>query len=456
MWLERYLNRPILENVGFDEPEEFIYDLTYACGTQPVAPGCAIPLMSMNSGERWLLPSGMHTLCVGTTGSGKTRRLLAPAILNAIQTGCDSMLVLDIKGELRAMTESVAKKSGYRVYAVDLKDMSRSCRFNPLQLANVAYERGDYDAAMQELTKVASVLFPPPPPGSKTDYFWSRSASGTFVAMGMFAFLLKGSHVCIPDISILANEIQTDDDAYLHKVTDRMKKKYGSDCAALRQLKVVTDSGTVQRGNLLANFHTTLGEYLLDPTMEDLLAGHDIDFDDIESQPTVIYFCMNDASSSAYGLAKMIVSQLYTVLCQTADRRPTRRLNRSWHFFLDEVANGAPIADFEKMLSVARSRSINIHIVLQSLTQLEAIYGEASAETIRSQFSVTCVMHTTSSQSWKLVSSQCGVNRLGQPLVEPYMLARLNVGQCLVLRKGHRPFMTHLEDVSQHPCYAGE
>ena len=49
---------------------------------------------------------------------------------------------------------------------------------------------------------------------------------------------------------------------------------------------------------------------------------------------------------------------------------------------MDDFAASAKIPDFDKIISVIRSRDISVSIILQSMTQLEAMYSHAEANTI--------------------------------------------------------------------------
>ena len=51
-------------------------------------------------------------------------------------------------------------------------------------------------------------------------------------------------------------------------------------------------------------------------------------------------------------------------------------------FVLDDFAANVYIENFDKLVSVIRSRNISVSIILQSLTQLQSMYSKEQADTI--------------------------------------------------------------------------
>lgn len=64
-----------------------------------------------------------------------------------------------------------------------------------------------------------------------------------------------------------------------------------------------------------------------------------------------------------------------------ADKQPDNRLQIPVRLYLDDFAN-LLVPDMDKTISVIRSREISVSIVLQSITQLEGLYGHAKSMTI--------------------------------------------------------------------------
>ena len=74
----------------------------------------------------------------------------------------------------------------------------------------------------------------------------------------------------------------------------------------------------------------------------------------------------------------MLQSQLINLLCDRADDKYGGRLPVHVRLILDEFANIGQIPNFDKLIATIRSREISASIILQSQSQLKAIYKDAA------------------------------------------------------------------------------
>ena len=74
----------------------------------------------------------------------------------------------------------------------------------------------------------------------------------------------------------------------------------------------------------------------------------------------------------------MVQSQLINLLCDRADDKYGGRLPVHVRMILDEFANIGQIPNFDKLIATIRSREISASIILQSQSQLKAIYKDAA------------------------------------------------------------------------------
>ena len=82
------------------------------------------------------LTNSIHTMIIGTTGSGKTQLYINPSIRIFSQLGCKPcMVVTDPKGELYNEHSIQLKEAGYRVQVLDLRAPYASTRWNPMDNA---------------------------------------------------------------------------------------------------------------------------------------------------------------------------------------------------------------------------------------------------------------------------------------------------------------------------------
>ena len=106
-----------------------------------------------------------NVLVIGTSGSGKTRSIVSPNILEA--TG--SYVISDPKGQLYRKYADFLKLKGYEVRTLNLVDMANSDHYNPFE----------YIRSEQDIIKVAHILNFMDGGGQsrvKGDIFWDQAS----------------------------------------------------------------------------------------------------------------------------------------------------------------------------------------------------------------------------------------------------------------------------------------
>lgn len=128
-------------------------------------------------GGRLLVFGGSeHVMLHAPTRSGKGVGVVIPNLL----TWPDSVVVLDVKRENWDATAGFRAAHGQEVLLFDpLDPEGRTARFNPLG----HIDRTDPIAVLDELQKLAVMLFPPPQHG---DPFWAEAARTGLIGVGAF------------------------------------------------------------------------------------------------------------------------------------------------------------------------------------------------------------------------------------------------------------------------------
>jgi type IV secretion system protein VirD4 len=117
-----------------------------------------------------------HVMLYAPTRTGKGVGVVIPNLL----TWPDSVVVLDVKRENWDASAGFRAAHGQAVILFDPFDAEgRTARFNPLG----HIDRTDPIALLDELQKLAAMLFPAPP---NTDQFWAESARTGFIGVGAY------------------------------------------------------------------------------------------------------------------------------------------------------------------------------------------------------------------------------------------------------------------------------
>ena len=105
------------------------------------------------SGEKEIikyLTKEVHTIIFGTTGIGKSRRLLLTSVWLDICAGVNICLT-DIKGDIYAYTTEFARKKGYRQIVYDLRDPEKGMHYNYMEEIVRCLEKGDISEATEDM-----------------------------------------------------------------------------------------------------------------------------------------------------------------------------------------------------------------------------------------------------------------------------------------------------------------
>ena len=264
-------------------------------------------------------------------GAGKTRFFVKP---NIMQCNC-SFVVLDPKGEILRDTGFLLEKEGYKVKVLDLVSPKLSHCYNPFK-----YIKDDND--VQRL--VSNLFKSTTPKGSNpSDPFWDIAAQ---MLLSALIFYLKyeapeeEQNFSMVSEMLRAGKPKEDNEEYespLDILFKRLEQKNPNHIA----VKYYKDyhSGA---GRTLKSIQVTLASRLEKFNLDSL------------------------------------VSILYTQIFQNAFYRADKKFKGSLpipvHFLMDEFANVALPDDFDKILSVMRSRNIFVSIILQNLSQLKALF----------------------------------------------------------------------------------
>ena len=134
-------------------------------------------------------------------------------------------------------------------------------------------------------------------------------------------------------------------------------------------------------GSILGILAQKISNFSFSGARELFTNSNQIDFASISQEPTAVFLHVSDSDYSLANLTSLFYTQALQALIAEADKQPDNRLQIPVRLYLDDFAN-LLVPDMDKTISVIRSREISVSIVLQSITQLEGLYGHAKSMTI--------------------------------------------------------------------------
>ena len=308
----------------------------------------------------------LNTMVVGGSGAGKTRFYAKPNLCQANT----SFVVLDPKGELARDTGYLLEQKGYEVRVLDLLNMERSHCYNPF-----VYLRDDND--VQRL--VTNLFKSTTPKGSQSnDPFWDTAAS-----MLLLALVFYLHHEAPPDEQnfpmvmemLRAGEVREDDDTYqspLDELFERLEMR-SPDHIAVKYYKDYHSGSAKTLKSIQITLAARLEKFNLE-SLAALTATDELDLPSLGEKKVALFALIPDNDTSFNFLVSILYTQLFQQLFYLADHKHGGRLPVHVHFLMDEFANVSLPDDFDKILSVMRSREVSVSIILQNLAQIKALF----------------------------------------------------------------------------------
>lgn len=315
-----------------------------------------------------------NDIIIGPSGAGKTWGYVLPNIMQCNE----SMIVSDPKGVLRRKVSGVLKKQGYRIVDIDFTScMTSPYGYNPLDYIRYDAERDCYNE--QDIMSVAAALVPIE---CTHEPFWDMA--GRMYLESMIGFVLE----CLPIKEHTLDSVV--------KMMSQLNNK-SRDFLFLELSELKPDSFGAIRYNLYKNMtqasrtHSCIMGMLAEKLSPLAFDGaralfHNmkrIQLEELGKRKTAVFLTISDTDRSMDRLANVFYTQAFHVLCESADRDyKEQKLPVPVRLILDDFASNVYIEDFDKVTSMIRSRGIYTSVILQSLSQLESMYGEARAQTI--------------------------------------------------------------------------
>ena len=188
-------------------------------------------------------------------------------------------------------------------------------------------------------------------------------------------------------------------------------------------------------------------------------------------EKTALFVIISDTDDTFNFIVSIMYTQLFNLLCDRADDVYNGRLPVHVRCLLDEFANIGQIPKFEKLIATIRSREISASIILQSKSQLKAIYKD-NADTIEGNCDTTLFLggkeKTTLKELAEVLgketidlyntsdtrgtSQSYGLNyqKTGKELMSQDEIAVMDGGKCIMQLRGVRPFFSNKFDITKH------
>ncbi len=407
-----------------------------------------------------------NVLIIGGSGSGKTRFYVKPNLMQLHS----SYVITDPKGTLISQTGRMFLKAGYKIKVLNTINFKKSMHYNPFAYIHSEKDIQTFVHTLIENTKGEGK--------QSSDDFWTKAEELLYQAYIGYIY-----YECVEEeqnfITLLdmieASETREDDENYENAIDLIFKEleEIEPEHFAVRLYKKYKLAAGKTAKSILISCAARLAPFDISELRE-LTRYDEMEIDKVGEKKTVMYLIMSDTNKTFNFILALLQSQMFNIFCEGADDKHGGELPVPVRFILDEFANIGQIPNFEVLISTIRSRGVSASIILQSKSQLKALYKD-HADTIINNCDSKVFLGSSESTSLKELSEQLGketidmfnttdtkgmsptygvtYQKTGKELMSPDEIAVMNRGECIFQLTGVRPFKSKKYDITKHPRY---
>ena len=407
-----------------------------------------------------------NIVVIGGSGSGKTRFFVKPNLMQMHS----SYVVTDPKGTVLVECGKMLLKNGYKVKVLNTINFKKSMHYNPF-----AYIRSEKDI----LKLVNTIILNTKGEGQQSgEDFWVKAEKLYYTALIGYIW-----YECVEEEQnfttlldmINASEAREDDEEFKNPVDlmfDELEEREPDHFAVKQYKKYKLAAGKTAK-SILISCGARLAPFDI-KELRDLTSYDELELDMLGDEKTALFVIISDTDDTFNFIVSIMYTQLFNLLCDRADDVYNGRLPIHVRCLLDEFANIGQIPKFEKLIATIRSREISASIILQSKSQLKAIYKD-NADTIEGNCDTTLFLggkeKTTLKELAEVLgketidlyntsdtrgtSQSYGLNyqKTGKELMSQDEIAVMDGGKCIMQLRGVRPFFSNKFDITKHKQY---
>ena len=406
-----------------------------------------------------------NVLVVGGSGSGKTRFFIKPNLMQLHS----SYVVTDPKGSIVVECGKLLQRNQYKIKILNTINFKKSHHYNPF-----AYLHSEKDILKLVTTLIANTQGD----GKSGDDFWRKAETLLYTALIGYIYYeapVEEQNFATLIEMINTMEVREDDEDFKNPVDlmfEELAKREPHHFAVRQYAKYRLAAGKTAK-SILISCGARLAPFDIQELRE-ITSYDELELDTLGDRKTALFIIISDTDDTFNFLASMVYTQLFNLLCDKADDVYGGRLPVHVRCLLDEFANIGQIPKFEKLIATIRSREISASIILQSQSQLKAIYKD-NADTIVGNCDTTLFLggkeKTTLKEMSELLGKETidsfntsetrgrelshGLNyqKLGKQLMTEDEIAVMDGGKCILQLRGVRPFFSDKFDITKHPKY---
>ncbi len=394
-----------------------------------------------------------HAIVVSGSGGGKTFSFVLTNGVNAIKDGVN-VLFTDPKGELFMTLSRFYEKNGYIVRVLNLINIYKSDRFNPLDLVENELDVMIYiDVLFENARSLES---------TGVNDFWDTGAKDLMKALILY---VKAKYPREKQNMGEVYDLITE--AYDIRKMDILFSEIDDNTACKRAYKLYRAAEDKAREGIILG----LGLKLQIFQHEDIryLTSHtDMNMYDLKTKKAAFFLIMPDTHSSYNFIPSIFMNFLFIKLPHLHDNTSDEKIkNTRLRIFADEIANIGKIANLKNVITTLRSRKIDFFPIYQNIAQIKEMFG-VGWETITGNCDTFITLGVNDEETSEYVSKKLGkqtikvitknkndglsdmtnikrwsISEQERDLMQPSEVRELKVNRCICFIKGKEKLLLY-------------
>lgn len=381
-----------------------------------------------------------NVIVCGGTGCGKTMSIAEPRILETMES---SLVVTVTKRRLVRKYAGLLKKRGYDVQELNFINPSESdVAYDPLAYIRTAADVSFFAEAL--------VMADPRKEKSNADPYWDAAAISLLSAEIAYTTMTK-SNATFADVLALHRQLKVTSIGGGSEIKTTLDDKFAKleilhpDCFAVNCWRSFRQLPTRTANCVFGALNVMLDTVFTDDVCKMIAEKPRIDIVGIGERKTALFISTSAVNPALHSFINMFYAQMFKLLFEMSEKRSDGILPVPVHVLCDDFATGGRVLNFPEYISIFREKRISVTILLQSESQLRAMYGAENMTTIINNCDTYIYMG-----GMDIDTSRAVCERLNRPLEE---VLYMPIGQMFIFRRGQYPITTQRYNILENDMY---
>lgn len=381
-----------------------------------------------------------NQMIFGGTGTGKSMSIVLPTLCHMRES---SLIGTFVKRSVVSNAVAFFKRLKYKTYVWNLANPEKGEQIpDPL-----SYISSDDD--VQEISRQIAHGNPEYQRATKFDPYW-RDASEALMTGLIYYILMTEQKPSMKKVIDLFYKLKIKEDG--KGISTTLDSQFAwlenkvPDSVAARKLRSFAQLPYATAGCVRDDLEKAIQNMFPVSIQNAMSEDAYVNFEEFATNRTAIFIITSPVRTAQYGFANLLFGIAIRQLMEFAETQENNHLPRDVKLFFDDFSCGFPIENYEKAISTFRAAGISSMMLCQSLSQLDATYGQDNSTVILDNCST--LVYLPGGMNKKTCSYISEMINL--PLDE---IMFMEMGNVVVFQSGKQPIITQRYDTPADPLY---